>query len=279
LAGGWIESSDKRHTGLRQREGDLLVTTRNVTVVTAAPRCRLETDDMRTSYTTFLADTFPLPFRGRAEAGKILAGRLKSFAGQSDAVVVAIANDGVPVAAQVAAGLSLPMTVEVVRNLHVPGHEEVAMGAIATDDVKILDQETMNALHIPERVADWVVFRETQELLRRERVFTDEREVPSLAGKTVILVDDGVAEGPRMLAAIHAVRKQKARRIVVAVPVGGRQFMSKVRAAADQVVCLIEPKLFISLSHWYDSLEPVEDWEVCQMLDGHGQRRAELAMA
>jgi predicted phosphoribosyltransferase len=234
---------------------------------------------MKTSYTSFLADTFPLPFRGRAAAGRILASRLKAFTGQSDAVVVAIANDGVPVAAQVAVALSLPMTVEVVRNLHVPGHEEVAMGAIATDDVKILDQETMNALHIPERVADWVVFRETQELLRRERVFADEREFHDLAGKTVILVDDGVAEGPRMLAAIQAIRKQRARRIVVAVPVGTRQFMVKVRAAADQVVCLIEPKLFISLSHWYDKLEPVEDWEVCQILDGLGERSAELTMA
>lgn len=248
-------------------------------MVTALPRSELETDDMKTSYKTFLADTFPLPFRGRAEAGRILAGRLKTFAGKSDAVVVAIANDGVPAAAQVAAALNLPMAVEVVRNLHVPGHEEVAMGAIATDDVKILDQETMNALHIPERVADWVVFRETQELLRRERVYADDREVPSLAGKTVILVDDGVAEGPRMLAAIQAVRRQRARRIVVAVPVGARQFMSKVRSTVDQVVCLVEPKLFISLSHWYDKLEPVEDWEVCQILDGHGQQQAELAMA
>jgi putative phosphoribosyl transferase len=234
---------------------------------------------MKTSYTSFLADTFPLPFRGRAEAGRILAGRLKTFADKGDAVVVAIANDGVPVAAQVAAELNLPMAVEVVRNLHVPGHEEVAMGSIASDDVKILNQETMNALHIPERVADWVIFRETQELLRRERVFADEREIPNLAGKTVILVDDGVAEGPRMLAAIQAVRKQRARRIVAAIPVGARQFMSKVRTAADQVVCLVEPKLFISLSHWYDKLEPVEDWEVCQILDGHGQRRAELATA
>ena len=234
---------------------------------------------MRNSYTTFLTDTFPLPFRGRAEAGRILAGRLKAFAGQGDAVVVAIANDGVPVAAQVAIALRLPMAVEVVRNLHVPGHEEVAMGAIATDDVKVLDQETMNALHIPERVTDWVVFRETQELLRRERVFADERDIPSLAGKTVILVDDGIAEGPRLLAAIQAVRKQKARRIVVAVPVGARQLLGKVRAVADQVVCLIEPKLFISLSHWYDELEPVEDWEVCQILDGLGERRAECVMA
>ena len=137
--------------------------TRSVTAVTAGPGSGYETYDMKTSYTTFLADTFPLPFRGRAEAGRILAGRLKTFADKSDAVVVAIANDGVPVAAQVAAALDLPMAVEVVRNLHVPGHEEVAMGAIATDDVKILDQGTMNALHIPERVADWVVFRETQD--------------------------------------------------------------------------------------------------------------------
>jgi predicted phosphoribosyltransferase len=263
----------------RACQGILAANMRSVTVVTAERRNQRKTFAMRTSYTTFLADTFPLPFRGRAQAGRILAGRLKAFAGQSDAVVVAIANDGVPVAAQVASALRLPMTVEVIRNLHVPGHEELAMGSIAPDDVKVLDQATMNALHIPERVADWVIFRETQELLRRERVFTGGREGPELANKTVILVDDGVAEAPRMLAAIQAVRKQGACRIVVAVPVGSKQIMGKVRAAADQVVCLFEPKLFMSLSHWYDKLEPVEDWEVCQILEGLAEPTAELTTA
>ncbi len=235
---------------------------------------------MRTTYTTFLADTFPLPFRGRAEAGRILAGRLKAFAGQSDAVVVAIANDGVPVAAQVAAALDLPLTVQVIRKLCVPGQEEVAIGSIASEDVRIMDQETLNALHVPERVVDWVVFRETQELLRRERAFAGDRQAPELANKTAILVDDGVVTDSRTLAAIQAIRKQGARRVVVAAPVGAKQTIARVRAVADQVVCLIEPKLFFSLSHWYDNFEPVDDWEVCQILEGLAEHASsELATA
>lgn len=171
-------------------------------------------------------------------------------------------------AAQVAAALNLPLTVQVIRKLCVPGQEEVTMGSIASEDVRILDQETLNALHVPERVVDWVVFRETQELLRRERAFAGDRQAPELANKTAILVDDGVVTDSRTLAAIQAIRKQGARRVVVAVPVGAKQIIARVRAVADQVVCLIEPKLFFSLSHWYDNFEPVDDWEVCQILEG-----------
>jgi putative phosphoribosyl transferase len=123
----------------------------------------------------------------------MLAGRLKAFARQSDAVVVAIANDGVPVAAQVATALNLPLTVQVVRKLGVPGQENLTMGTIAGDDVKVLNHETINALHIPAKVVDWGIFCETQELLRRERVFIHERKAPVLADKTVILVDDGIS--------------------------------------------------------------------------------------
>jgi putative phosphoribosyl transferase len=231
-----------------------------------------------TTSTTFLADTYPLPFPGRAEAGRILAGRLKAFANQSDAVVVAIPNDGVPVAAQVATALNLPLTVQVIRKLGVPGQKEMFMGSIAGDDVRIINNETINALHIPERVVDWVVFCENQELLRRKRVFAGDRKIPELHGRTVILVDEGVATGCRMLAAVQAVRKQGAQRIVVAVPVGSTQGLAKVRAVADQVVCVLEPKLFFSVSHWYDNVEPVPDWEVCQILDGATATEKEPAL-
>ena len=233
---------------------------------------------MTTTSTTFLADTYPLPFPGRAEAGRILAGRLKAFANQSDAVVVAIPNDGVPVAAQVATALNLPLTVQVIRKLGVPGQKEMFMGSIAGDGVRIINNETINALHIPERVVDWVVFCENQELLRRKRVFAGDRKIPELHGRTAILVDDGVATGCRMLAAIQAVRKQGAQRIVVAVPVGSTQGLAKVRAVADQVVCVLEPKLFFSVGHWYDNVEPVPDWEVCQILDGATATEKEPAL-
>lgn len=219
-----------------------------------------------------------MPFPGRAEAGRILAGRLKAFANQSDAVVVAIPNDGVPVAAQVATGLNLPLTVQVVRKLGVPGQKEMFMGSIAGDDVRIINNETINALHIPERVVDWVVFCENQELLRRKRVFAGDRKTPELRGSTVILVDEGIATGCRMLAAVQAVRKQGAQRIIVAVPVGSHQGLAKVRAVADQVVCVLEPKLFFSVSHWYESVEPVPDWEVCQILDGATATEKEPAL-
>lgn len=234
---------------------------------------------MMTTSTTFLADTYPLPFPGRAEAGRILAGRLKAFANQSDAVVVAIPNEGVPVAAQVATALNLPLALQIVRKLGVPGQKEMFMGSIASDDVRIMNDETINALHVPERVVDWVVFCETQELLRRKRVFAGDRKMPDLAGKTVILVDDGVATGGRMLAAVQAIRKQGARRIVVAVPVGATQALVRLRSVADQVVCVVEPKLFFSVSHWYDNVEPVPDWEVCQILDGATEKAAALQTA
>ena len=207
-----------------------------------------------------------------------MAGRLKAFANQSDAVVVAIPNDGVPVAAQVATALNLPLTVQVIRKLGVPGQKEMFMGSIAGDDVRIMNNETINALHIPERVVDWVVFCENQELLRRKRVFAGDRKILELHGKTVILVDEGVATGCRMLAAVQAVRKQGAQRIVVAVPVGSHQGLAKVRAVADQVVCVMEPKLFFSVSHWYDNVEPVPDWEVCQILDGATATEKEPAL-
>jgi putative phosphoribosyl transferase len=234
---------------------------------------------MMTTSTTFLADTYPLPFPGRAEAGRILAVRLKAFANQSDAIVVAIPNDGVPVAAQVATALNLPLTVQVVRKLAVPGQKEMFMGSIASDDVRILNDETINALHIPERVVDWVVFCETQELARRKRVFAHDRKMPDLDGRTVILVDEGVATGTRMLAAVQAIRKQKARRIVVAVPVGSTQALVRLRSAADQVICVVEPKLFFAVSHWYDNVEPVPDWEVCQILEGATEKAPALQMA
>ena len=234
---------------------------------------------MMTTSTTFLADTYPLPFPGRAEAGRVLAGRLKAFANQSDAVVVAIPNDGVPVAAQVAAELNLPLTVQVIRKLAVPGQKEVFMGSIAGGDVRIMNDEAINALHIPERVVDWVVFCESQELLRRQRVFARDRKMPEVNGKTVILVDEGVATGCRMLAAVQAVRKQGARSIIVAVPVGSIQGLTRLRAVADQVVCALEPKLFFSVSHWYGNVEPVPDWEVCQILDGITEKAPALEMA
>ena len=234
---------------------------------------------MRTASTTFLADMYPLPFPGRAEAGRILASRLKAFANQSDAVVVAIPNDGVPVAAQVATTLNLPLTVQVIRKLGVPGQKDMFMGSIAGDNVRIMNDETINALHIPERVVDWVVFCETQELLRRKRVFARDRKTPEVDGKTVILVDEGVATGCRMLAAVQAVRKQGARRIVVAVPVGSTQALVRLRSVADQVICVLEPKLFFSMSHWYDNAEPVPDWEVCQILDGATEKAPALQLA
>jgi len=234
---------------------------------------------MLTTSTTFLADTYPLPFPGRAEAGRILADRLKAFTNLSDAVVVAIPNDGVPVAAQVATVLNLPLTVQVIRKLGVPGQKEMFMGSIAGDDVRIMNDETINALHIPERVVDWVAFCESQELLRRKRVFARDRKIPEVKGKTVVLVDEGVATGCRMLAAVQAIRKQGARRIVVAVPVGSTQGLARLLAVADQVVCVLEPKLFFSVSHWYDNVEPVPDWEVCQILDGVAEKAPALQTA
>ena len=167
-------------------------------------------------------------FRDRTDAGRLLATHLGAYAGRPDVLVLALPRGGVPVAAEVAHALGAPLDVYVVRKLGVPGQEELAMGAIATGGVRVLNDEVVAALHIPEATIAAVAAREAQELARREQLYRGERPAPAVRGRVVLVVDDGLATGATMRAAVAALRKQGASRIIVAVPVVSRKLMGSV---------------------------------------------------
>lgn len=167
-------------------------------------------------------------FRDRADAGRQLAEQLTAYADQPDVLILALPRGGVPVAYEVARALHAPLDVFLVRKLGVPGHEELAMGAIATGGVRVLNEEVVSGLHIPETVLDAAAAGEQRELERRERAYRDGRPTPKVRGHTVILVDDGLATGSTMRAAVAALRQQQPARIVVAVPVGAVETCSQL---------------------------------------------------
>src|SRR4029079_886188 len=162
-------------------------------------------------------------FHDRPEACQVLADKLNQYANEPDLLVLALPRGGVPVAAEVARALHTPLDLFVVRKLGVPGHEELAMGAIASGDIRILNREVVDYLHIPESVIHDEAHKELQELKRQEALYRHDRPFPVIEGKTVILIDDGLATGTTMRAAIHALKKLHPRRIIVAVPVGAEQ--------------------------------------------------------
>ncbi len=206
-------------------------------------------------------------FRHRAEAGKRLAARLVRYRNRPDVLVMAIPRGGVPVAYEVAKALAAPLDVIVVRKLGLPGQPELAMGAIASGGVRVLNQDVVGALRIPERIIDSVAALETAELERRERVYRGERPAEDPTGRTVILVDDGLATGSSMQAAIAAQRARGAASIVVAVPVGPRSTCLEIARLADGLVCLKQPAVFAAVGEWYADFNPTTDDEVRQLLD------------
>src|SRR5690349_2695534 len=180
-------------------------------------------------------------FHDRAEAGRYLAGKLADYAGRDDVVLLALPRGGVPVAFEVARALGAPLDVFVVRKLGVPGHEELAMGAIATGGVRFLNDQIVQRLRIPEYIVDAVAAREQPELRRRERLYRGGRPPPQVRGRTVILVDDGLATGATMRTAIMALRQLQPARIVVAIPTGSPETCEELKAEVDEVVCAITP--------------------------------------
>ena len=205
-------------------------------------------------------------FRDRRHAGRVLARMLTGYANRSDVVVLALPRGGVPVAYEVAATLHAPLDVFVVRKLGVPGHEEYAMGALATGGVRILNDDVVRTLGIPADAVDAVIRTEQRELDRRERLYRDARPPPELRGRTVILVDDGLATGSTMLAAIRALHAQHPLRIVAAVPTGAAETCEELRAEADEVVCVTTPQPFLAVGRWYENFEQTTDEEVCSLL-------------
>jgi predicted phosphoribosyltransferase len=205
-------------------------------------------------------------FRNRTEAGRLLARELEQYAGRDHVVVLALPRGGVPVGHEVAKALGAPFDVFVVRKLGVPGHRELAMGAIATGGLIVLDHELVRKLGIPEEMTLRAIANELRELERREAAYRGDREPPQLEGKTVILVDDGLATGATMRAAALAVREQNSARVIVAVPVAPAETRERLRADADDVVCALTPEPFYAVGFWYDDFSQTSDDEVRELL-------------
>jgi putative phosphoribosyl transferase len=205
-------------------------------------------------------------FRDRADAGRALARVLSHYAGRDDVIVLALPRGGVPVAAEVAKELGAPLDVFLVRKLGVPGHEELAMGAIASGGVLVLDEGVLRWLGISEEQVQRALARELDELRRREAAYRDGRPLPDLKSKTVILVDDGLATGASMQAAARAVRRHEPARIVIAVPVASRATCDQFRDDVDEVVCAVTPEPFYAVGNWYEDFSQTSDHEVRELL-------------
>jgi len=205
-------------------------------------------------------------FVDRRQAGQFLAQRLARYRDDASVIVLALPRGGVPVAFEVAKALDAPLDVFIVRKLGLPGHEEFAMGAIATGDVMVMNPELTNA-GIPQATIDAVAARERIELARRERLYRGERPSVAIADRTVIVVDDGLATGSTMLAAATAVRRQQPRRTIVAVPVAAAETCRALRHVVDDVVCATTPAPFMAVGAWYEDFRQVSDDEVHALLD------------
>jgi predicted phosphoribosyltransferase len=205
-------------------------------------------------------------FKDRSEAGRSLATRLTSFVNRPDVLVLALPRGGVPVAAEVAKRLNAPLDVFVVRKLGLPQHPELAMGAIASGGVRVINRDVVEGLQIPSLVIDAVAAQELEELARRQHVYRDDLPSPNVKGKTVILVDDGIATGSTMIAAVAALRQLYAARIVVATPVIARSVFYQIQNAADEVAAIIAPEEFFGVGQWYEDFSQTTDEEVRQLL-------------
>jgi putative phosphoribosyl transferase len=205
-------------------------------------------------------------FRNRREAGAQLAERLARFRNRADVVVLGLPRGGVPVAYEVARALNAPLDVFVVRKLGVPGHRELAMGAIASGGVRVLNEDVVASLRITSSAIEAAAREEGVELERRERAYREGRLTAQLKGRVVLLVDDGLATGSTMKAAVQAVRSLSPARIVVAVPVGAPQSCAELGESADEVVCAREPEEFAAVGEWYADFEQTSDAEVRELL-------------
>ena len=206
-------------------------------------------------------------FRDRAEAGQRLAELLAEYADRPDVLILALPRGGVPVAFAVAQALHAPLDVLVVRKLGVPDQEELAMGAIAAGGVRVLNDDVVHELHIPRDVIERVAASEHAELERRERVYRGGRIAPVLRDQTVILVDDGLATGTTVCAAIAAVRAQRPAQIIVAIPVAAAESLAALRPLVDALVWVIAPEPFDALGLWYENFVTTTDGEVCALLE------------
>jgi putative phosphoribosyl transferase len=215
-----------------------------------------------------------LTFTDRREAGAVLAGQLSHYARRDDVVVLALPRGGVPIGYEVAKALDADLDIFLVRKLGLPGHPEYAMGAIATGGVRVLNDEAIGWYRIPDSVIEAVVADERRELERREQTYRDGRPAASIAGRAVIIVDDGLATGASMRAAVTAVRQLRPAGIVVAVPVGAPSTCAEMQRIADEVVCARMPEPFSAVGQWYVDFSQTTDQEVQSLLREHDRERA-----
>jgi predicted phosphoribosyltransferase len=205
-------------------------------------------------------------FTDRRHAGRVLASRLTKYAGRDDVIVLALPRGGVPVAYEVASALTAPMDVFLVRKLGTPGHRELAMGAIASGGVRVVNEDVVRWYGISEAAIDRIAREEQEELERRERAYRDDRPAPDLTNKIVVLIDDGLATGSTMRAAVKAVRARHPARVVIAVPVGAPQTCAELAVSADEVICARMPEPFSAVGQWYLNFEQTDDAEVRELL-------------
>jgi predicted phosphoribosyltransferase len=212
------------------------------------------------------------PFTNRREAGIELASKLRQYAGRNDVVVLALPRGGVPVAFEVAEALDVPLDIFLVRKLGLPGHPELAMGAIASGGVRVLNEDVVRWYGVPDRAIEAVARQELTELERREREYRQGRPMIDLRGKTVILVDDGLATGSTMKAAVEAVRRLGPAHVIVAVPVGAPSTCEELTDITDETVCARTPEPFSAVGQWYYDFSQTTDEEVRQLLEEHAKR-------
>lgn len=213
-------------------------------------------------------------FKDRREAGRQLAAALEAYRGREDVVVLALPRGGVPVAFEVATALGAPLDVLIVRKLGVPGHEELAMGAIASGNVQVLNRQIIAELGIRPETVQSVAEREAREIARREATYRGTRPMVPIAGRVAIVIDDGIATGATMRAAVQALRQLGAARVVVAAPTSARDSAERLRQEADEVVCLATPEPYYAVGLWYDHFEQTSDEEVKQLLAMAARRSA-----
>ncbi len=211
-------------------------------------------------------------FESRADAGRALAVMLTTYAGRQDTIVLGLPRGGVPVAYEIAQALGLPLDIFLVRKLGVPGHEELAMGAIASGGVRVLNDDVIGPLGIDAATIDQVAEREQQELERREEAYRDGRSRPNVAGRIVLLIDDGLATGSTMLVAIRALRLQHPARIIVAVPTAAPATCAEIGREVEEIICAMTPEPFYAVGLWYDDFSETTDDDVRSLLD-HAARR------
>jgi predicted phosphoribosyltransferase len=204
------------------------------------------------------------PYRDRTEAGRVLAGALRGYAGRDDVVVLALPRGGVPVAYEVAMELGAPLDLMLVRKLGFPGREELAIGAVASGGVRVLNPET--AGYLSPEVIERITGRELAELARRQRRYRGDKPLPELGGRTIILIDDGLATGSTMRAAVAALRQLGPESIVVAVPVAPPSTIEELRPVVDDIVCPRTPELFFAIGQWYLDFTQTSDEEVVELL-------------